>query len=409
MRQLVLIGFLFVSGHCFSADRYWVGGGSSANWAATGNTNWGTASGVQDNATVPGSSDAVIFDGAGVGGNTIATVSANITVLSLTFTTGYTATVTINNAVVLTVAGNFTDRPEHNWSVSGTGSMTISASSTITSNGKTFPGPVSFSGASTTKTLSGNWIISGTLTISGNSLVINWTTNESISCAGLTMTNSLASGTAKIILTGGTWQSGGTVINNLDIQGNVTISAGVAFNTKTLTYISGAITTTNSTLTIAAPTTLNTNGISWNNITLTSGATTVTINSLLTITGTLTFPVSSGITFAGSAGWTCSTLTNASNSGTTITLVNGVTYTITTAFNAFNSRIGAILLFTSDHASNKAILTLNQGATCNVLANFTRIDASAGRTIWTFNGTITTCTNINQFKDIIPVSSTFVQ
>ena len=62
--SLLLLALPFT---CFSADRYWVGGGSSANWNATGNTNWGTASETQDNASVPATGDDVFFDGVGVG------------------------------------------------------------------------------------------------------------------------------------------------------------------------------------------------------------------------------------------------------------------------------------------------------------------------------------------------------
>ncbi len=57
-------------------------------------------------------------------------------------------------------------------------------------------------------------------------------------------------------------------------------------------------------------------------------------------------------------------------------------------------------LFTSDHATNKANITLNNGALCNVLASFTRIDASGGRTIFTFNGVLTTTVNITAITDL---------
>ncbi|MDD4601233.1 MAG: Hint domain-containing protein [Negativicutes bacterium] len=46
-----------------NASRYWVGGGSSTNWNATGDTNWSGTSGDKLNkASVPTSSDDVIFD-----------------------------------------------------------------------------------------------------------------------------------------------------------------------------------------------------------------------------------------------------------------------------------------------------------------------------------------------------------
>jgi hypothetical protein len=86
----------------------------------------------------------------------------------------------------------------------------------------------------------------------------------------------------------------------------------------------------------------------------------------------------------------------------TITLAAGITYTVRGALTLNTTRIGSVQTFTSSSGvgGTKAILTLNQGATCNVLANFTRIDASNGRTIRSFNGTITDCLNIVAFTDI---------
>ena len=66
----------------------------------------------------------------------------------------------------------------------------------------------------------------------------------------------------------------------------------------------------------------------------------------------------------------------------------------------YKSLYQSILTFTSDDGTIKAKLKLNQGATCNVLANFTRIDASGGRSINSFNGIITNCININSFNDL---------
>lgn len=174
----------------------------------------------------------------------------------------------------------------------------------------------------------------------------------------------------------------------------------MGYQTGTLTYSSGTVTTSGSTLTIGAATTLNTNGISWNNITFSATAT-YTINSLLTVSGTITLSGGVNQTFAGTSGFTTATLTCSHTGASTITLKNSVTYTISGAFNAFVSRpTGPALIITSDDATLKATLTLNQGATCNVLANFTRIDASAGRTIFTFNGTLTSTINITAITDL---------
>lgn len=375
------------------ASRYWVGGHpTNNNWNQTGSgtTNWSATSGGAAGASVPGASDNVIFDG---NGNSASTISATITVLSFTVVSGYTSTITHN--AVLTVAGNVTLTT--GYTIAGSLAITISAASTITSGGQTWPNGMNFNGTNT-KTLSDNLVIGGTLAINGVSTVINATTAETLTCAGITVSQA-TSGTAKIILSGGTWLGTAALQNDLDIAGNVTVSGSVAFNTKTLTYISGTVTTTGSTLTIAASTTLNTAGITWNNISNSASAT-LTINSLLSVGGTMTLANSNSITFDGTSGFTAATVDITNISGKTLTLNDGVTYTITNAFTANTSRLASILTITSDHASNRAILTLQQGATCNVLANFTRIDASAGRAILTFNGTVTDCVNVFSYNDV---------
>ena len=43
------------------ADRYWVGGGATTNWSATGNTNWSATDGGANNASVPTTGDNVFF------------------------------------------------------------------------------------------------------------------------------------------------------------------------------------------------------------------------------------------------------------------------------------------------------------------------------------------------------------
>ncbi len=383
------------------ATRFWVGGGSSVNWNATVPTNWSATSGGSNNASVPGASDDVTFDGAGANGNTSSTVSATITILSLTFTAGYTQTVTLN--AVPTVAGNFTDNAAHSWF--GFSGLTISATSTIASGGKTFPNDVTFSG-SNTKTINGNWTIGGTLIFATSTTTVNKTTAEVISCAGLTCTGNSA-GTINITLTGGTWS--GIALNaisgTITLDGNITVNGQVRINGCTLTYTSGTITASGSTLTFDGNTTYNANPVSWGTISISGGTVTITINSLLTCTGTMQLASNSATTFAGTSGWITGTLQMNNNAATSnMTLKNSVTYTVTTAFNASGGRVGNAVTITSDDGTLKAILTVYQTASTNVNAFFTRIDASGGRVINTFNGTITTCTNIFQFNDGLPSS-----
>ncbi len=384
-----------------NASRFWVGGGSSVNWNATVNTNWSATTGGTNNASVPGASDDVTFDGAG-GGNSPSTVSGIITILSFTKTSGFTNTITKNAIVTLT--GNFTDHPNGAWA--GASAFTLNGTCNITSNGQTFNAGIVFGGASTTKTLIGNLSISGLLQIN-TTMVFNHTTAETLTTAlGLTM-NAAMSGTADIILTGGTWSGSSTLtINSLTFAGNVTVSGSVAFTTGTLIYSSGTITTTGSTLNLTASVTVNTNGIVWNQIN-TGSSGTITINSLLSATTLATGAFGSGsCTFAGTAGFTVGTW-QSSASGFTYTLKNGITYTVTSSLSWFQPANNATALITSDDPTIKAILTLVNGATCNTCVDFTRIDASAGRTIRSFNGTITTCLNIQSFNDLLTVAGLF--
>ena len=375
------------------ASRYWVGGGSTQNWAATGNTNWSATSGGANNASVPTSLDDVIFD---VNSGALpSTIGANITVLSLTITSGYTGTMTHTGTV--TVAGSITFGA--NYTIAGAAGITSSGTGSITSNGKVFPNSVSFLGA-VTRTIVGTWSILGSLnmgaasTMNGSDVIIG---------NGVTVASTW-SGTSNVYLTGGTWSGGGQVqLTSFNIQGNVTLGATVTIGGACiLNYVSGTVTTTGSTLFLGlgSTPTLNTAGIVWNNITL-NGTNTVTLTSALTATGTLaTTTGATSNTFAGAFGFTVGTLNILSVDARILTLANGVTYVVTTSLNAADSRTGSKFLFTSDHATIKAILYIGLSASCNTNASFTRIDASKGRTIASFNGVITDCTNIISYSDV---------
>jgi len=95
---LVLI--FVMHNNAYSADRYWVGGGSTSDWNAVGDTNWSATSGGANNASVPTSSDNVYFDSnSGVGTSVL---SANITIRSLNCT-GFTGTLQHNSGITLSI------------------------------------------------------------------------------------------------------------------------------------------------------------------------------------------------------------------------------------------------------------------------------------------------------------------
>ena len=376
-----------------NATLYWVGGGSSANWGAGPIGNWALTSGGPLQTTTPGAGDAVIFDF----GSAPSIINPAGNIASFQKTSGYTGTIT--RSFQLTVAGNFTDHTASAWA--GSGTLQISATSTMTSNGQTWGAPLTFNGTST-KTLVGNWSVT-LLSIIGGTTTLNKSaggTETLTATGGMSIGNGFI-GTADVILTGGTWSGSSSFgCATLTIAGNVTINSGTNLGTSTLTYSSGTVTVSAGTFTLSGNCTLNNiAGITWSSIS-TTNASTCTLNSLLTMTGTLS--IFAGSSFTGTAGFTCGTLTGGAGGVTaaTTTLQAGITYTVTSALTINSSRVGAINTFTSSSPTVKAILTLSPGATCNVLSNFTRIDASNGRTIRSFNGTITDCSNIVAFTDI---------
>ena len=366
---------------------------------AGGNT-WGTA-GNWSLGTIPTASDGhdTTFDATSPN----CTVNASNRVCNRITFVGYTNTITMTFRI--TVSGNVT--LDAGMGISGSGDLVINTGSTITSNGKTWPNNLSSTGSSVTLTLVGDLIINGLLTI-GSVQTLNKTTTETLTLngglnIGIVSTTSSWVGSAKVILTGGTWSHSnlGNVGLNLDIQGNVTISGNVYYRNGTITYVSGTITVTSSTLNLVTSCTLATSGITWNNITLSNTtALTYTINSLLSASGTLTIGTGATTTFAGTAGFSVGTLSCANTTATTINFKESITYTITTFLSAYFSRTGSIVLFTSSHATTKANLVLSNGAACNCLASFTRIDASGGRPIRSWNGAITDCINIVNFQDL---------
>jgi hypothetical protein len=137
--------------------RYWVGGGSSTNWDATGNTNWGTQSNTRDNASVPGINDDVIFDGVGTGASD-SVQNIAVTIKSLTMT-GYANTLT-NNAY-LSCTGSVLLSPDMTLLTGSNGSLTFTGSNqdiTLKTFSKAFRG-VSCGIAFTGKvTLTGDFI-----------------------------------------------------------------------------------------------------------------------------------------------------------------------------------------------------------------------------------------------------------
>lgn len=390
-----------------NASRYWVGGGSSTNWNATTNTNWGSVSGGANNATVPTSADDVFFDGAGANGNTNSTISVIITILSINISSGYTATMTHN--AILTIQGNVTLSTPY--TIAGASSITVWNGTTITSNGKVWPNTITFSGPTVTPTatINGDLTILGQVNIpSGYSCAINQTGTNTLSCNGITNTGYwVLAATCAIRLTGGSLPANGAGaaashrFRELIFDGNITLLGAIIYTGNKIERLSGTITGNVALTTTTTPTsiTLNTDGIIWANTTI--NASTITLTSKFTSNGTLSL---GAITFSGGSGFE----TNFLSLSRSVILENSVEYIINSGFTGLFVGGGFQLLnsytISSNSATLQAILTLKNGATCNTIYRFTRIDASGGRTINTFNGVVTDCVNVRSFTDLQTVA-----
>ena len=109
----------------------------------------------------------------------------------------------------------------------------------------------------------------------------------------------------------------------------------------------------------------------------------------LTILGTLS--LAGNATFAGTAGWTCGTLSLTAAGAFTLTLQNSITYTTTTAAILTGGTNASRYTMTSNDATIRAIWTLENAASQSLTyVNGTRIDSSGGQLVYTFGGTIST-------------------
>ena len=258
------------------ANRYFLNIG--VNWGDT--ANWSDTSGGTGGFSVPTNLDDVFFDANS--GNCTVNASAR-TAKTLNFT-GYTNTITMSNTV--TVSGNVTLGA--GMGIAGASALIVDETSTLTSNGKTWSAPFTFSGTSKTFTLGDNWAISGQVNLSGTTATtIN--SNTLTSSGNLRTTTSAAtSGTTNLSLTGGTWSniSFGSLRLNTTINGNITVSGTVYFGFATLIYSSGTVTVLGSTLNLTGTVTIDTNTLQWNNIqTASANVTTLTLSSDLNIGG----------------------------------------------------------------------------------------------------------------------------
>lgn len=203
-------------------------GATNSSWSFA--TNWSLG-------VVPTSSDGHIttFDAT----SPACTVNGGIRQANAIDFSGYTNTITMTFG--LQILGNITLGAS--MGISGTGALTPSATSTLTSNGKTWPNDLSItSGASSTITLADNWTVLGTVTNNASLVTINGNT---LYCNGnITWTQQASIGTTTFVVNGaGIITTAGTFRNNLTINSTSTpiFSGNIFFTSATLQILTPCV------------------------------------------------------------------------------------------------------------------------------------------------------------------------
>jgi hypothetical protein len=248
------------------ADRFWRGG--AGTWDTTSTTNWSATSGGVGGASVPTAADNVFFDQAGA---YTVTMTGALNCLDITVSAG-TVTFATGTSPTLNIRGSMSLLTGTVWG--STGNITFSSTSTgrtVTTNGVTISGSVTFNGAG------GGWTLGSALTLApsrGFSVVAGTfdtssVGNYSISCGTFT---SVGSSTRVLNLNNSTITFGvsvsGTIVNFTN--------TGITLNAGTSTFSTSQI--SNSSLDLA--------GLTYYDLTFNNGNRT---NSTFTINGSNTF------------------------------------------------------------------------------------------------------------------------
>jgi hypothetical protein len=128
---LVLVFLALFARHAEAATYYWIGGTSGT---AGQTTRWSANSAGAAAGAAPGSADAVVFDGGGVGS---CSVNASTSFASVSINSGYTGTVSLTASTTLTTTGSFNQAA--GTFAGSTGTITIAGDLAL--SGGTFTAP----------------------------------------------------------------------------------------------------------------------------------------------------------------------------------------------------------------------------------------------------------------------------
>jgi len=282
------------------------------------------------------------------------------------------------------------------------GTLTVNTTATITAAGKTQPGAMTLNGTSTVITQADDWIVGGLVILGTTSQPFTLNGNVLHCLGGLTNTTATVTGTTKISLEGGTWTgaAGGSVANNIDIAGNVTLASTPRYTTGTLKYVSGVFNAAASTLTVVGSATLQL-GASAHLFNLTfTVALTLTRAADLYVDGTTTYP-NANITWAGAFNGIFNIIAGTTlTASRTHTFVAGQTETITQIGPTFCGTSAFHLKLVSSSPGTRFKMTLpgpaviapqNNGAL--IYTDATDVDSSAGYIVYAPGGVLSNTIN----------------
>ena len=230
------------------ALRYWVGG--TAAWDGTAGTKWALTSGGAGGQAVPTSADDVFFTNLSTGTCTISTGNTgakSITCTGFVGTLAGTAAISISGSVTLATG----------MTITYTGILSIIATATFTSVGKTFTGNITINGSGITVTL-------------GDALTM---TNRT-----LTLTQGIFT-TSNFAVAMSTFSSSNTNTRTINLgSSTVTLSSDFLLTGTNCTVNAGT-----STILFTSQTTFQGAGKTWNNISFTGNAVNNTVSGANTI------------------------------------------------------------------------------------------------------------------------------
>ena len=140
-KAIVLLSFIVIYFESQGLSRFWV---SSGNTSWNNTANWSATSGGAGGQSVPGTSDAVTFNGSSV---VSCALDANVSVTSFTIASGYSGTITQNTGTTITTSSLFSQAA--GTFTGGNSSITIGNGFTQTSG--------TFTSTSGTFYISGAW------------------------------------------------------------------------------------------------------------------------------------------------------------------------------------------------------------------------------------------------------------